>query len=177
MCFDGFQEIADAETARRGDRNGIAAGKVIELVDIVFEFCEAVHLIDREHHGLLCAAQHVRDPVVRIRDTGSHIGQKDNHIRRIYGDLRLLAHGDEELVSRLRLDAAGVNQREVAIKPAAVRINSIPGNAGNVFDNRNRLSRNRIEERGFSRIRPSDDSDDWFTHFLLLLKAQGVQPL
>ena len=177
VCFDGFQEIADAEAARRRNRNRISAGEVIELVNIVLKLCETVHLIDREHHRLLCAAQHVRDPVVRIRDAGSHIGQKDNHIRRIYGNLRLLAHGDEELISRLRLDTAGINQRKVTIEPAAVRINSVPGDAGDVFDNRNRLSRNRIEERGFSRIRPSDDCDDWFTHFLLLFIAQGVQPL
>ena len=172
-----LEQISDAEAARRRNRNRISAGEVIELVNIVFELCETVHLVDREHHGLLCAAQHVRDAVVRIRDTGSHIRQKDDHVRGVDGNLRLLAHGDEELVSRLRLDTAGVNQREVTIEPAAVRINSVPGDTGDVFDNRNRLSRNCIEERGFSRIRPSDDCDDWFTHFLLLFIAQGVQPL
>ena len=134
VCFDGFQEIADAETACGRDRNGIAAGEVIELVDIVLKLCEAIHLIDREHHGLLCAAQHVRDAVVRIRDTGSHIGQKDNHVRGVDGNLCLLAHGDEELISRLRLDTAGINQCEVPVEPAAVRINSVPGDTGNVFD-------------------------------------------
>ena len=93
----------------------VAAGEIIELVDIILKLGETVHLVDREHDRLLCAAQHIGDAVVGVGDTGADIGEEDDYIRCLNGNLRLFPHRHQQFIPGFRLDTAGVNQCEVAV--------------------------------------------------------------
>ena len=100
------------------------------------------------------APQHIRHLVVRIYQPLLHIHQKNDHIRRVNGNLSLSPHLGQYDISAVRFYAAGVDQCKCLVQPGHIRIDSVAGNARSVLHNGNPLSRQGIEQRGFPYIRP-----------------------
>ena len=67
-------------------------------------------LIDRQHHRLFRFAQHVRHLIIGVHQALAHIDDKDDHIGRIDGDLRLLPHLGQDNIAGIRLDAARIDE-------------------------------------------------------------------
>ena len=71
-----------------------------------------VDLVDDEQHGLLRAAQQVRDLVVRAGQAVLSVDEEEDDVRRVHGDLGLAAHLLQQRVVRIGVDAAGVHEGE-----------------------------------------------------------------
>ena len=144
----------------RGDGDGIPQPQVVKLVDVRTH--ALVHLVHRQHNGLSRPEEHVGHLLVRGGDAGLNIGEKDDHVRVVYGNLRLLTHKGEDLAVRPGLDAAGVDEGELPPVPVALPIDAVPGDAGGVLHNGDALADEFIKEHGLAHIGPAHDSNHRF---------------
>ncbi len=146
MRHNGIQQITEAEHGGGGHRDRITDAKIVKLIYIRHEFFEAVHLVDRQNHRLSGAPEQVGHLAVRIHKPLAHIGDKNDHIRRVDGDLCLLPHVREHHIPALRLNPAGIDHGKLLVQPGNIRINAIPRHARRIFDNRDPLPCESIEQ-------------------------------
>ena len=162
---DLLQHIAKSKLIRRGNGMGLPDSQIVELIYIRHVFLETVHLIDHKDYRLAGTPQHVSYLGIRIHQPVLHIYKEHDHIRRLYGDLRLSPHLGQDDISAVRLDSSGINQGKCLVKPGDIRIDPVPGDTRGILDNGYALSRQSIEQGGFPHIRPAHHRHDRFSVF------------
>ena len=129
----GVQQITGAVAMDGGYLDGITQAQGVELVDIGVDLSHAVAFVDGQNHRLFGALQHGAHGTVGGGEAHGHIGDHNDDIRRLNGDLRLTAHKLQHLAVGARLDAAGIHQRKGPAVPLAVAVKTVPGDAGRVL--------------------------------------------
>ena len=110
MFYNFVEKFAQAEPGCCRDGNRIPDSQVVEFIYVVAEFGKTVHLVDRQNHRFFRLAEHVGHLGIRVGQSLPYVYNKNNHIRRSDGYLRLLTHLGQDHISRVRLNAARVNQ-------------------------------------------------------------------
>ena len=87
-----IQHIADPQFSGCGDRHRFADSQIIKFIDFHHLAFKVVHFIDGQNHRLAAAPEHIRHLCVRIHQTLAHVGDKDDHIRSVNGNLCLFPH-------------------------------------------------------------------------------------
>jgi hypothetical protein len=136
----GVQELVGAVAVDGGQGDGVAQTQGIELVNAGVHLADGVHFVHAKHHRLPGAQQHVGNVLVRGGDAGADFGQKHDHIRRGDGDLRLLAHKEQDFAVGRGLNAAGVHDVKHAAVPLALGVQPVPCHAGSVLHDGEPLS-------------------------------------
>ena len=158
-----IEQVAQAQHVRGGDGKRIAQAQRVEVVHRVAHLL-IVDLVDHQNDRLVAAAQHGRHVLIIRRQPRASVGEEEDDVARLDGDLRLTAHLFEQDVVRARLDAAGVDQREFVVQPLAVRVDAVAGDAGGVLHDGDAPSGDLVEEGGFADVRPADHGDKGFSH-------------
>ena len=165
------QKLSETETVCGRYRVRLPDPQIIKLIDVRHIFLEIVHFIDRQNHGFVGTSEHIGHLGIRILQPLFHVHHKDDHIRRIYGNLRLFPHLGQDNVLALRLNAARINQCKIPVKPRDVRVNPVSGDARRVLYDRYIFTSQRVKQGGFSHIRSSHHSHNrlglFFTHVIL----------
>ena len=168
IAADMVQHVAETGTVGGRDGVGIPDAQVIELIDIRHITAGLVNLVDRQDDRLMGPAQHIRHLSVRVGHALPDIHHKDDDIRHFNGQLGLFPHLGQDNVFGIRFYTACIDQCELIIEPAAVRVDPVPGHAGRILHDRDHLSGHYVKESGFAHIRASyhrnDRSDFSFTH-------------
>ena len=125
---------------------------------------DLVALVDSQHNGLAAAHQHAGDVLVLRGHTGRKLGDHDDAICGIDGQLGLLTHVGQQAIVDAGLDTAGIHQQELVTAPFAVTENTVAGNAGGVFDNSETLAGQFIENCGFAHVGAAHNGYDRFCH-------------
>ena len=86
------EHIAESQPGGRRYRNRVPDPQIVKLIYIRQIFFKAVHLVHCQDDRLPRSPQHIRHFGVRIHEPLPHIREKDDHIRRVDSDLRLLSH-------------------------------------------------------------------------------------
>ena len=163
MTYNFVQHIADPHPVCRRDRPRITDSQIIKLIDIRHVFLEAVYFVDYQNHRLVGTAQHIRYLGICIHQSLLDIYHKQNHVRRVDGDLCLLPHLGQNDVPGIRLDTAGINQGKIFIQPRNVRINTVSCNARCILYDGDHLSRQCVEQCRFSDIGSANYCNDWLS--------------
>ena len=172
MGHQRIQHISQSQPGGRRDGDWLSDSQIIEFIDFRHIFVKAVHLVDHKEHRLPGTPQHIRHLGIRVHQSLAHIRHKDDHIRRIYGNLRLLPHLREDDIPGIRLDSAGIYYGKIVIQPGDIGINPVSGNTGRILHNGNPLTRQGVKKRRFSHIRSAHDGHHWFAHSYLHLTFQ-----
>ena len=155
-----IQQITD--TLLIGGRNGkrLPDAKIIELIYIHHVFLVTVYFIDGKHDRLTAAAQHIRHFGIRIHKSLFDIHHKNNDVRSVNRNLRLLTHLAQNNVFTLRFDTARINQGKTHVKPCDIGIDPVARNTRRIFYNRYIVSCQCVEQRGFPHIGPANYRHD-----------------
>ena len=158
----GVQKVPGTVAVYGGNGNGIAQTQRIKLVNIGVQRAGGIHFIYDQHNGLLRPQQHIRNFLIRGGDAGGNVAHKHDHVRRIDGNLRLLAHEQQNLVVRRGLNAAGIHQIKAASVPVRAAVDPVAGHTGRVLHDGQALPDQAVEQHGFAHIGPSYNGDKRF---------------
>ena len=70
----------------------LSDAKVIEFINIHHLTVEVVDFVDHQHNRLAASSQHISYFCIGIYKTLAHVGNKDDNVCRVDGDLRLISH-------------------------------------------------------------------------------------
>ena len=153
------QQVAGAVTVDGGDRHRVAQPQVVELVEVRVKGAGGVHLVHRQHDGLAAALEHIGDLLVGGGQAGLDVGDENNDVGVVNGDLRLLPHESEDLAVGVGLDTAGVHQTEFAPHPLAFAVDTVTGDAGGVLHDGQPPPDDLVEQHGLTHIGASHNSN------------------
>ena len=100
---------------------------------------------------------------------GLDVGDKDDHVGVVDGDLSLVAHEGQNHVVGAGLDTAGVHQNELAAGPLGLTVNAVTGYAGNVLYDGHTLTDQLVEKHGLTHVGAAHNGNHRFTHRINLL--------
>ena len=147
----------------RRERDGVTVkAEFVKLVKFVGQLADFIHLVDDGDHGLPRLFQHDGDVAVVRDQPALHVAQEDDDVGSLDGEGRLTAHLPQNGVVALRLDTAGIDEKEAMLSPLRIRIDTVAGNARRILDDGTALADNLIEQCAFADIRSADDSNDRF---------------
>ena len=146
-------------TVDGGDGNGVAQTEIVELVEVGIDGAHGVHLVHRQHDGLAAALEHTGYLLIGGGEAGLDVGDEDDDIRVVDGDLRLLAHEGQDLTVGVGLDAAGVHQTEFASHPLALAVDTVTGDAGGVLHDGQPPADDLVEQHGLAHVGASHNCD------------------
>ena len=93
------------------------------------------------------------DPDFSVDDVQDDVGFAN-------GQFRLIAHTGEDVVIGINeFNAPRIDHGKFPTEPFGIKINSVARNAGNIFNDGNSFLDNRVKQRRFADIRPTDDGD------------------
>ena len=154
---DFIQEIADADAMRARHREGVAQTQCIEFGRIG-EAIDIIDFIDRQNDGFVALIEHARDLLIIVVQSGPAVDHENDDIRFVDSDLNLRA--DFLLEWGVRdFDAARIDDSEFSRQPFADPVKAVSGDARGVFDNRSAGSDDAVENRRFSDVRGTDESN------------------
>ncbi len=147
-----IQKFPEPQTVYRRNRIGLPDAQIIKLIDIRHIFFKIIYLIDCQYYRFPGTSKHVRHLGIRILQPLFHIHKKEDHIRCVDGNLRLLPHLRKNNILTLRLYTTGINQGKVTGKPSDICIDSVSGNTRSIFYDRYIFTCQSIEQCGLSYI-------------------------
>lgn len=173
---DLVEEIAGAMAMGRGERARLADAEGVEVPKAVLLGGGVVLLVHDEEDGLVLPAQDAGDLLVLVGHAGRAVHHEDDDVGLLAGEKRLLTNARGEDVLRLRgLDAARVDQREVAAVPVGVVIGAVPRDAARLVHDGVTAHRDAVHQRGLADVRPADHGDYGFGHLFSSLFDSPAQ--
>ena len=166
-----IEHVTDTELVYRGYTERIAEPQIIELIDIISELLEAVDLIDAENDRLSGLPEHIRHLIVCIDETGTHIHDENDDIRRIDCQLRLRTHLRQDDILGIRLDTTRIDQRKLVIQPLRIRIDTVTGHTRRILHDGDLLPCNQVEQRRLTYVWTAHHRHHHFSHIFTLLRG------
>ena len=154
MRHAGVQKVACAVPVHGGELDRVAEAERIELVEPRVRQPGRIHLVHAQHHRLFGAQQHISHLAVRGGDAGADLRHQDDHVRRVDGDLRLLAHEEQYLAVGRGLYAAGIHYIKFPPVPLALGVEPVARDARRVLHDGEALARQAVEEQGLAHVGP-----------------------
>ena len=163
---ESIEQIAEVHGVRRRNRHGIAKAEVVELVDVRL-LLGRINLVHGQEHGFLRRAQHLADFLIGKRQARTAVDEKEDDVRLLHGDLRLLAHRAQDDIARIEFDASRIDHREFLAEPFGIKVDAVARDARQIIDDGHALPTQFIEERGLAHVRASHDRYDRLAHSIL----------
>ena len=163
---ESIEQIAKVHGVRSRNRHRIAKAEVIELVDVRL-LLGGIDLVHGQEHGFLRRAQHLADFLISKRQARTAVDEKEDDIRLLHGDLRLLAHRAQDDIARIEFDASRIDHREFLTEPFGIKVDAVARDARQIIDDGHALPAQFIEERGLAHVRTSHDRYDRLAHSIL----------
>ena len=154
-------ETANALPVRRRDGVRLTHAQLEEFAQ-QRRLDHALGLVGSQQHGLAHGAQVPGDVVVLRRQAGTDVDHEDHRISLGHGLARLLGHFLDDAAVAGGLEAARVDDDELAVPDATVTVVAVTGQPGKVSDDGVAALRHPVEQGRFADIRSANDGDDWF---------------
>src|SRR6266540_1339671 len=153
---DRIEQIARSMPLDRGDRIGIAEAELVELRGLRLT-APGVRLVRNKDDRLAAPAKLIRDVVLDGEDAGLRVDDEEDHVGFSDRGLGLTPYGRFHLTCSRIVEAAGVDQRELAPAPLSGRVDAVACGAGKILDDRDALADDAVEERRLPNVGPDDD--------------------
>ena len=160
-----IKKVSETKHIDAADADWIPETQFIKLIQVFIQV-QVVHFVDNKQNWFFRFAQNVCDVLVIFCQSVSCIGKEADNIRKIHGNFSLLSHLAQQDVVAFRINTACIDQCEMMAQPFSISGNPVPGNTGHIIHYTDSLACHFIEECGFSDIRPADDCNERFSHFL-----------
>ena len=148
---------------QRRERRGLADTERIELPDAVVLAIGVIELVHQQKDRLVAAFEHAGDRLVLLGDAGAAVDHKQDDGGFLGGGEGLVANGrGKHVITLERLDAARVDDGELAAVPIGRVIRAVTCDAAGLVDDGVRGLCQAVDERGLSHVGASDDGDDRF---------------
>lgn len=145
------------------ERRGLADAERIELPDVVILAIGVVELVHQQKDRLAAALEHAGDRLVLLGDAGATVDHKQDDGGFLGGGKGLVADGrGKDVVALKRLNAARVDDGELAAVPIGRVIRAVARDAARLVDDGVRGLGQAVNERGLAHVGASDDGDDRF---------------
>ena len=113
--------------------------------------------------------------LVLVGHAGGAVDDEHDDVGLVHGEDRLLADaGGEDVLGLDGLDAARVDDREVAAIPVRVMVGAVPRDAARLVDDGVAGERDAVDERGLADVRAADDGHDRLRHVFSLLSGLNL---
>ena len=160
---DVVEQVARAVAVQGRERRGLADAERIELPDVVILAIGVVELVHQQKDRLVAALEHAGDRLVLLGDAGAAVDHKQDDGGFLGGGERLVADGrGKDVIALERLDAARVDDGELAAVPIGRVIRAVARDAAGLVDDGVRGLGQAVDERGLAHVGASDDGDDRF---------------
>ena len=148
-----------------GQRARLADAQGVEVPQAVLLVCGVVLLVDDEEDGLVDAADDARDLLVLVGDAGGTVNNEDDDVGLLAGKERLLADArGEDVLGLDGLDAARVDDHEVAAVPVGLVVGAVTGDAAALVDDGLARDGDAVDERGLAHVGAADHGYDGLGH-------------
>ena len=155
---DLVEQVGDAAAVDGGDRVGLAETEVPQRGGLGL-VARVVDLVGHEEDGLAALAQQPDDVLVGRGGADHRVHDEHHDIAEVDGDLGLRGHRCIDAL-RVRLPAAGVDEREPAVHPLALVGDAVTGDAGGVLHDGLAAAEDAVHERRLADVRATHDGDD-----------------
>ena len=160
---DVVEQVARAVAMQGRERRGLADAERIELPDAVVFAIGVVELVHQQKDRLVAALEHACDRLVLLGDAGAAIDHKQDDGGFLGGGKGLVADGrGKDVIALERLDAARVDDGELAAVPIGRVVRAVARDATGLVDDGVRGLGQAVNERGLAHVGASDDGDDRF---------------
>ena len=160
---DVVEQVARAVAVQGRKRRGLTDAKRIELPDAVVLAIGVVELVHQQKDRLVAALEHASDRLVLLGDAGAAVDHKQDDGGFLGGGEGLVADGrGKDIVTLERLDAARVDDGELAAVPIGRVVRAVARDAAGLVDDGVRGLGQAVNERGLAHVGASDDGDDRF---------------
>ncbi len=160
----GLDQAADPLTVGRRNGQHLAQPQLVELGQLR-ALGHALGLVGGEHGGLAQLAQVIGDVVVLRGQACAGVDHEDHHIGLGHRLTGLLGHLDVDAAFGRGLEAARVDDDELAAAQARVAVVAVAREAGEVGDDGVARLGQPIEQGGLADIGPADQGNDRFHHW------------
>ena len=160
---DVIEQVARTMAVKGRKRRGLTDAERIELPDVVILAIGVVELVHQQKDRLVAALEHASDRLVLLGDAGAAVDHKQDDGGFLGGGEGLVANGrGEDVIALERLDAARVDDSELAAVPIGRVIRAVARDAAGLVDDGVRGLGQAVNERGLAHVGASDDGDDRF---------------
>ena len=159
---DLVEQIAGTAAVECADRIGITGTEGQELPPVVLAPL-VVGLVGHQQDRRFDPPQPVGQRLVVLGDTRCRVDEEQHHIGSLHSSFDLAADLDIEIVAA-RQPPTGVDQQEVHAEPVGLCLLAITGHAGAVFDNRNLLADDPVEQGALADVGTPDDDNGGQRH-------------
>ena len=160
---DVVEQVARAMAVQGRERRGLTDAERIELPDVVVLAIGVVELVHQQKDRLVGALEHAGDRLVLLGDAGAAVDHKQDDGGFLGGGEGLVADGrGKDVIALERLDAARVDDGELAAVPIGRVIRAVARDAAGLVDDGVRGLGQAVDERGLAHVGASDDGDDRF---------------
>ena len=160
---DIVEQVARAMAVQGRERRGLTDAERIKLPDVVVLAIGVVELVHQQKDRLVGALEHAGDRLVLLGDAGAAVDHKQDDGGFLGGGEGLVADGrGKDVIALERLDAARVDDGELAAVPIGRVIRAVARDAAGLVDDGVRGLGQAVDERGLAHVGASDDGDDRF---------------
>ena len=147
----GIQQVTDIHGVGGRQSYGVTQAQIVKLVNI-HGLLWAVNLVHPQDNGLLGMAQELCHFLIGVGQATASVHQKEYDVGFLHGQLCLLAHGLQDMVALIKLNAPGVNHGELMVQPLGIHIDAVTGDAGHIVHDGDALLANLVEQGGLAYI-------------------------
>ena len=159
----GVQNVSRTAPVQAGKRNGfLIEAKLVKLVKLHGRAAHRIALIDAGNDRFAAFFEHHGNVVVVGGNAGANVAHEQDHVGGVNGDLRLQFHLRKDHIVAFRLNAAGVDDHQLAAAPLGFAVNAVARDAGNILHNGAALADKFIEQGAFSNVRSAHNGKDRF---------------
>ena len=116
-------------------------------------------LVHQQQYRLAGLAQLFGDDCILRRAAGASVDQEQHHIGFVHRLAALLGHLEHDAFLGDRLQSAGIHHQKGPVTDPAPPVMAVPGQPGQVCDQRVTAARKAIEQGGFAHIRTTDQNN------------------
>src|SRR5690606_8337576 len=153
------QQLAGTGARHRGEWVDFSQSEAVENTGLLLQK-RVVYLIGDYKNGLFTPAQHIRDGIIQIGDSGGHIHHKQDNRSFFNGNQHLFTDGGFKSVLRAVHVSTGVDHRKLLPYPFSLSVMPVARYSTIVIDNRPAAFCQAIIQSGFPDVWPSYNCDD-----------------
>ena len=143
---------------RGRNRVRVTDAEFIELAE-QRRFGHAFSLVGRQQHLLLLRAQVASDVVILCRQATANVDDEDHRVGLGHRLARLLGHFGDDATGFVGLEAAGVDDDELAAVQLCIAVVPVAREPGEIGDDGIAALRDSVEQRRLADVGPSDERD------------------
>ncbi len=157
--YEGVEQLACPPPVEGAHRIRLTDAEAPEVVDVGLPG-GVIHLVGHEKHGCAGVLEEPGNPGIVGRDPGGGIDHEENRIGRPDRSLCLLPDRHHQILGRVDLPPAGVDQKKTVTRPLGGELAAVTGHTRHLLGHGGARTDDPVDQRRFPHIGATDHSYD-----------------